>query len=137
MSRARTWNIRMKPPFDQEDYAFYPCRKNLLDFGGEPGGFLLLIIKRHNEVPTMDRPKPLPGYLGGNCEFGTGVARLAVGALLVNPMTAQLMSTPEAPYGAPPGPVSRSGRVAARLKTTFSSICRVLSPSLTALALHW
>src|SRR5207253_7605491 len=70
-------------------------------------------------------------------EFGTGVARLVVGALLVNPMTAQLMSTPEAPYGAPPGPVSRSGRVAARLKTTFSSICRVLSPSLTALALHW
>ena len=36
-------------------------------------------------------------YLGGNCEFGTGVARLAVGAVAVNPMTAQLMSTPAAP----------------------------------------
>ena len=36
-------------------------------------------------------------YLGGNCEFGTGAARLAVGAVAVNPMTAQLMSTPAAP----------------------------------------
>ncbi len=36
-------------------------------------------------------------YLGGNCEFGTGVARLAVGAMAVNPMTAQLMSTPAEP----------------------------------------
>src|SRR5207253_3915125 len=80
-------------------------------------------------------------YLGGNCEFGTGVARLAVGAWAVNPMTAQLMSTPAAPYGAAPPvaglkPVSRSGRVAARLKTTTSSICRVLSPACTALLVH-
>ena len=37
------------------------------------------------------------GYLGGNCEFGTGAARLAVGALLVKPITAQLMSTPTEP----------------------------------------
>src|SRR5438876_1076821 len=50
-------------------------------------------------------------YLGGNCELGTGSARLAVGALSMKPITAQLMSTPAAPYGAPPGPVIRSGRV--------------------------
>ena len=72
-------------------------------------------------------------YLGGNCEFGTGSSRFCVGGLSVNPITAQLMSTPEAPYGAGwpvagSTPVSRSGRVAARLKTTFSSIWRVLSP---------
>ncbi len=36
-------------------------------------------------------------YLGRNCEFGTGAARLAVGALRVNPITAQLILTPEAP----------------------------------------
>jgi hypothetical protein len=49
---------------------------------------------------------------------------LAVGAVFVNPMTAQLMSIPEAPYGAgwPVAgltPVSRSGRVAAKLNTWF------------------
>src|SRR2546421_12567999 len=87
-------------------------------------------IKRHNEVPTMDRPKPLPGYLGGNCEFGTGVARLAVGAWSVNPMTAQLMSTPAAPYGAavPGGGVEaaeKTGRVGAKVKNETPSIYRV------------
>src|SRR5438445_609987 len=39
------------------------------------------------------------------------------------------MSMPTVPYGAPPGPVSRSGRVAARLKTTFSSIWRAITPA--------
>src|SRR2546430_6964151 len=77
-------------------------------------------IKRHNEVPTMDRPKPLPGYLGGNCEFGTGVARLAVGAWAVNPIAAQLMSIPAAPYRAAVPvagvkPVIKFGRVAGQL----------------------
>src|SRR5207253_3064191 len=80
-------------------------------------------------------------YLGGNCELGTGSARLAVGALSVKPITAQLMSTPDAPYGAgcPVAglmPVSRSGRVAARLKTCTSSVWRVFSPSLTALSVQ-
>jgi len=39
----------------------------------------------------------LRGYLGGNCELGTGSARLAVGGLSVKPMTAQLMFTPTDP----------------------------------------
>ena len=39
----------------------------------------------------------LVSYLGGNCELGAGDARLAVGALAVKPMTAQLMSTPTEP----------------------------------------
>src|SRR5439155_9247350 len=76
-------------------------------------------------------------YLGGNCELGTGSARLAVGALSMTPITAQLMSTPAAPSGAPPGPVIRSGRVAARLKTCTSSIWRLSRPSLIALSVHW
>src|SRR5579864_5517996 len=81
------------------------------------------------------------GYLGGNWDKGAFGARLAVGAWAVNPMTAQLMSTPSAPYGAgwPVAgltPVSRSGRVAARLSTTFSSICRLFSPAATALGVH-
>jgi hypothetical protein len=94
--------------------------------------------RRSNE---HKHPSHSPLYLGGNWEFGTGVARLAVGAVAVNPMTAQLMSTPWAPYGAgwPVAglkPVSRSGRVAARLKTTTSSICRVLSPWSMAFCVH-
>jgi hypothetical protein len=36
-------------------------------------------------------------YLGGNCESGTGSARFSVGALSMNPITAQLMSVPVAP----------------------------------------
>jgi len=36
-------------------------------------------------------------YLGGNWEFGTGVARLAVGALTVYPITEQLISIPTEP----------------------------------------
>jgi hypothetical protein len=36
-------------------------------------------------------------YLGGNCELGTGSARFSVGALSMNPITAQLMSVPVAP----------------------------------------
>lgn len=61
-------------------------------------------------------------YRGGNCDRGAGAARFFFGALRVNPITAQLMLTPDAPYGAgfPVAgltPVSRSGRVAARLKT--------------------
>src|SRR5690242_2230142 len=80
-------------------------------------------------------------YLGGNCELGSGVARFAVGALWVKPITAQLMSTPVAPYGAgcPVAglmPVIRSGLLAARLKTCTSSIWRVLRPSLTALSVQ-
>src|SRR4029077_2511144 len=67
-------------------------------------------------------------YRGGNCEFGAGVTRLAVGARSVNPITAQLISMPTVPYGAPPGPVIKSGRVAARLKTAFSSIWRLSRP---------
>jgi hypothetical protein len=67
-------------------------------------------------------------YLGGNCDPGTGSARLAVGALAVKPITAQLMSTLADPYGAPLSPVMRSGRVAARLNTCTSSIWRVLRP---------
>src|SRR5258708_30232520 len=56
-------------------------------------------------------------------------------------MTAQLMSTPAEPYGAgcPVAgltPVSRSGRVAARLNTWTSSIWRVLRPELTPLGVH-
>ena len=42
-------------------------------------------------------PRRLGGYRGGNWERGAGGARLAVGAWAVNPMTAQLMSTPAAP----------------------------------------
>src|SRR5690348_14025403 len=66
------------------------------------------------------------GQRGGNWESGAGGARLAVGAAAVKPITAQLMSTPAEPYGAGlpvagSTPVSRSGRVAARLNTTFSS----------------
>src|SRR5436305_7642902 len=83
------------------------------------------------------RLAPPPSYRGGNCELGAGATRLAVGAFAVNPMTAQLMSTPAAPYGAPLGPVNRSGRVAARLKTTFSSICRLSSPAAMAFGVHW
>src|SRR5271169_4139433 len=84
---------------------------------------------------------PVAGYLGGNWELGTGAARLAVGAWAVYPMTAQLMSTPTDPYGAgwPVAgltPVDRSGRVAARLNTWTSSICRLFRPSLTALGVH-
>jgi hypothetical protein len=42
--------------------------------------------------------RPVPaGYRGGNCELGAGGARLAVGAVAVYPMTAQLMSTPAEP----------------------------------------
>ncbi len=37
------------------------------------------------------------GQRGGNCEFGTGFARLAVGAFAVYPITAQLMLTPTEP----------------------------------------
>ena len=53
----------------------------------------------HGDVVTVMR---LPfvrrcGYRGGNCELGTGLARLAVGAWLVKPITAQLMSTPTEP----------------------------------------
>ena len=41
---------------------------------------------------------PVPAaYRGGNCELGAGGARLAVGAVAVNPRTAQLMSTPTEP----------------------------------------
>src|SRR5689334_1876298 len=88
---------------------------------------------------TLARARPLRAalaYRGGNCECGAGGARLAVGAWAVKPITAQLMSTPTEPYGvglpvAGLTPVSRSGRVAARLNTTFSSICRLLSPCLT------
>src|SRR5580700_2604294 len=84
---------------------------------------------------------PLSGYLGGNGEWGGGGARLAVGALAVKPITAQLMSTPTDPYGAgwPVAgltPVSRSGLVAARLNTWFSSIWRLFRPSLMALVVH-
>ena len=66
---------------------------------------------------------------------------MAVGALSMNPITAQLMSTPTDPYGAgwPVAgftPVSRSGRVAARLKTCTSSIWRVFNPCLTALSVQ-
>src|ERR1700746_754967 len=83
----------------------------------------------------------LGGYLGGNWELGAGGARLAVGAWAVYPMTAQLMLTPSAPYGAGwpvagSTPVSRSGRWSARLNTTFSSICRLFSPAATALGVH-
>ena len=51
----------------------------------------------------------------------------------MKPMTAQLMLTPAEPYGAPPGPVSRSGRVAARLNTWTSSIWRLSKPFLDRL----
>src|ERR1700749_2456804 len=83
----------------------------------------------------------LGGYLGGNWELGAGGARLAVGAWAVYPMTAQLMLTPSAPYGAgwPVAgltPVSRSGLVAATLNTWFSAICRVFRPALTAFCVH-
>ena len=37
------------------------------------------------------------GQRGGNWELGAGEARLAVGAVAVYPMTAQLMSTPTEP----------------------------------------
>src|SRR2546430_17208650 len=78
-----------------------------------PPPFIKRHIKRHNEVPTMDRPKPLPGYLGGNCEFGTGVARLAGGARSVNPVNAPVMSAPSAPHGT----ARPLGGVQARQKT--------------------
>ena len=51
-------------------------------------------IIKFNNFCTIEAP---PGYRGGNCEFGTGSARLAAGALSVKPITAQLMSTPTAP----------------------------------------
>src|ERR1700686_4884 len=56
-------------------------------------------------------------------------------------VTGRLTSPPAEPWGAGwpvagSTPVSRSGRVAARLKTWFSSIWRVFSPSLTALGVH-
>ncbi len=61
-----------------------------------------------------------------------------MGALSVKPITAQLMSTPTEPYGAGlpvagSTPVSRSGRVAARLKTCTSSIWRLFSALLDGL----
>src|SRR5258708_7680051 len=110
-------------------------------FSARTASHQLNVHKARRNILTPKTPKPLPGYRGGNWELGTGVARLAVGAWFVNPMTAQLMSTPTEPYGAVPPvaglkPVSRSGRVAARLKTTTSSICRVLSPALMAFWVH-
>jgi len=42
--------------------------------------------------------------------------RSCLGCLLVNAMTGQLITNPTDPYAAPPGPVSRSGRVATRLR---------------------
>jgi hypothetical protein len=44
-----------------------------------------------------DPPFRTLGYLGGNCELGTGSARLAVGALSMKPITAQSISTPTEP----------------------------------------
>src|SRR6266700_5477786 len=38
-----------------------------------------------------------PPLAWGNCELGVGGARLAVGALAVQPMTAPLLSTPAGP----------------------------------------
>src|SRR5581483_3214435 len=77
------------------------------------------------------------GYLGGNCELAAGGARFARGGLSRKPITAQFTSTPADPYGAGlpvfgSTPVRRSGRRAARSKTTFSSIWRLFSPCMTA-----
>jgi hypothetical protein len=98
------------------------------------GGKLQCDANAHLSLARRALP---PTYRGGNGELGTGATRLAVGAFAVNPMTAQLMSTPTEPYGAPLGPVTRSGRVAARLKTTFSSICHLSSPAVMAFWVHW
>lgn len=48
-------------------------------------------------VPGVRCVPELTRYLGGNCEWGAGSARLAVGAVAVKPMTAQLMFTPTEP----------------------------------------
>src|ERR1700737_2202451 len=85
----------------------------------------------------VGRCRAVGDYRGGNWEFGAGVTRLALGACAVNPIAAQLMSMPTVPYGAPQGPVSRSGRVAARLKTTFSSIWRLSRPWSIAFGAPW
>ena len=59
----------------------------------------LLRVKRVGRRALSAR-RPCRRQRGGNCEFGTGSARFAVGALSVKPITAQLMSTPTEPYGA-------------------------------------
>ena len=64
------------------------------------------------------------------------VGEVLCGGWLMNAITAQLMSTPTEPYGASSGPVIRSGRVAARLNTRTSSVCRLSRPSWIALAVH-
>src|SRR5260221_12789866 len=92
-------------------------------FSARTASHQLNVHKARRNILTPKTPKPLPGYRGGNWELGTGVARLAVGAWFVHPMGPQLMSPPTEPYGeAPPvaglKPASRSGRGAARLKTT-------------------
>lgn len=71
----------------------------------------LFAIEEHVEVEStwgIYRPCRVPAgpgmaivrtgdYRGGNWPPGTGAARAAVGGLLVNPMTAQLMTTPTEP----------------------------------------
>jgi len=51
-------------------------------------------------------------------------------------MTGQLLRALTLPSGAPPGAVSGSGRVLARVRIWNSSACRVSSPSLTAFLVH-
>ena len=58
-------------------------------------------LPRGSMAQLIGRPGPpaarCAGYRGSNWEWGAGGAMLAVGALRVKPMTAQLMSTPDAP----------------------------------------
>ena len=58
---------------------------------------MLQVLCRPSACLSGACPRRLDSYLGGNWELGAGDARLAVGALAVNPRTAQLMSTPTEP----------------------------------------
>src|SRR5215472_1829650 len=83
----------------------------------------------------------LAGYLGGNWDPGRLGGPGVLGAFAVYPITAQLMSTPTEPYswGWPVAgltPVSRSGWLKARFRTSFSLIWRLFRPALTAFGVH-
>jgi len=65
-----------------------------------PGGSSFACLSLGGRVEEWAGPgwgPPTGSYLGGNCEWGTGAARLAVGALWMKPITAQSMSTPAEP----------------------------------------
>ena len=107
------WVISMDSRMEVEDSVMV-CRDMISGFGAKIAGWqdrdgadAMPVPPKLGARQSVRRalisalcPAPLPRYLGGNCELGTGSTRLAVGAFAVNPMTAQLMSTPTEPYGA-------------------------------------